>query len=216
MATHLLEIVQDNLAALLTRRALRETLDAYKNVSDLDRAAANKQLLEEFFPDKAPIEVLHSVMRLLLDERVSIRNLPTLLETVADGHANKMNAEMISDIARQRLSRQFISKLRNESGQLPLVRLGENWTSILSERESKDAAGRSDIILAPEEFNKLAQDVRVQLDNAVRQGSNAVIATPAVWRRFVRSVLKTKGVKNPVLSYAELAATERPLILGTV
>ena len=216
LATHLLEIVQDNLAALLTRRALRETLDAYKNVSDPDRAVANKQLLEEFFPDKAPIEVMHNVMRLLLDERVSVRNIPTLLETIAEGHANKMNAEMISDVARQRLSRQFISKLRNETGQLPLVRLGENWTSMLSERESKDASGRSDIVLAPDEFNKLAQDVRVQLDNAARQGSSAVIATPAVWRRFVRSVLKTKGVKNPVLSYAEVAATERPLILGTV
>lgn len=216
LATHLLEVVQDNLAALLTRRALRETLDAYKNVSDLDRAAANKRLLEEFFPDKAPIELLHSVMRLLLDERVSVRNLPTLLETVADGHANKMNAEMISDIARQRLSRQFLSKLRNDAGQLPLIRLGDDWTSMLTERENTDAAGRSDIILAPEEFNKLAQDVRIQLDNAARQGSNAVIATPANWRRFVRSVLKTKGVKNPVLSYAEVAATERPLILGTV
>jgi len=109
-----------------------------------------------------------------------------LLETIAEGHANKMNAEMISDVARQRLSRQFISKLRNETGQLPLVRLGENWTSMLSERESKDASGRSDIVLAPDEFNKLAQDVRVQLDNAARQGSSAVIATPAVWRRFVR------------------------------
>lgn len=216
LATHLLEIVQDNMSSLLTRQALRETLDAYKEVSEPERAEANRRLLDEFFPDKAPIEVLHAVMRLLLDERVSVRNLPTLLETVADGHANKMNAEMISDIARQRLSRQFISKLRNGTGQLPLVRLGEDWTAKLTARETKDASGRSDIVLAPDEFNKLAQDVRMQLDNAARQGNQAVIATPAHWRRFVRSVLKTKGVKNPVLSYAEVAATERPLILGSV
>ena len=55
----------------------------------------------------------------------------------------------------------------------------------------------------------------MQLDQAARSGSYAVIAAPGQWRRFVRSVLKTKGVKNPVLSYAEIAANEKPLILGS-
>lgn len=215
LATHLLEVVQDNLPSLLTRRALRETIDAFKNVTEGERADANKRLLEEFFPDKVPVELLHTVMRLLLEERISVRNLPLLLETVADGKTGGMNAEMIADIARQRLSRQFISKFRNDSGQLPLIRIGDEWSKILAERETRDEKGRSDIALSPDEFNKLAHDVRAQLDEAARKGNYAVIAAPGHWRRFIRSVLKTKGVKNPVLSYSEIAATEKPLILGT-
>ena len=215
LATHLLEVIQDNLPALLTRRALRETLDAFKGVTESERADGNRRLIEEFFPDKAPIELLHSVMRLLLEERISIRNLPLLLETVADGKTANLNAEAIADVARQRLSRQFVGQYRNETGQLPIIRIGEGWSAKLGERETRDEAGRSDIALSPDEFNQFAHDVRAQLDTAARAGSYAVIAAPGHWRRFVRSVLKTKGVKNPVLSYAEIAANEKPLILGS-
>lgn len=215
LATHLLEVIQDNLPALLTRRALRETLDAFKGVTESDRADGNRRLVEEFFPDKAPVELLHSVMRLLLEERISIRNLPLLLETVADGKSGNLNAEAITDVARQRLSRHFVGQYRNETGQLPIIRIGEDWTAKLGERETRDEVGRSDIALSPEEFNQFAHDVRAQLDTAARKGSYAVIAAPGHWRRFIRSVLKTKGVKNPVLSYAEIAANEKPLILGS-
>jgi flagellar biosynthesis protein FlhA len=215
LATHLLEVIQDNLPALLTRRALRETLDAFKGVTEADRASGNKRLVDEFFPDKAPIELLHSVMRLLLEERISIRNLPLLLETVADGKSGNLNAEAITDVARQRLSRHFVGQYRNETGQLPIIRIGDSWTTKLGERETRDDVGRADIALSPEEFNQFAHDVRAQLDTAARKGSYAVIAAPGHWRRFIRSVLKTKGVKNPVLSYAEIAANEKPLILGS-
>ena len=215
LATHLLEVIQDNLPGLLTRRALRETLDAFKGVTESERADGNRRLVEEFFPDKAPIELLHSVMRLLLEERISIRNLPLLLETVADGKAGNLNAEAITDVARQRLSRHFVGQYRNETGQLPIIRIGDDWTAKLGERETRDEVGRSDIALSPEEFNQFAHDVRAQLDTAARAGSYAVIAAPGHWRRFIRSVLKTKGVKNPVLSYAEIAANEKPLILGS-
>jgi flagellar biosynthesis protein FlhA len=215
LATHLLEVIQDNLPALLTRRALRETLDAFKEVTESDRAEGNRRLMEEFFPDKAPIELLHSVMRLLLEERISIRNLPLLLETVADGKSANLSAEAIADVARQRMSRHFVGQYRNETGQLPIIRIGDSWSAKLGERETRDESGRSDIALSPDEFNQFAHDVRAQLDNAARSGSYAVIAAPGHWRRFVRSVLKTKGVKNPVLSYAEIAANEKPLILGS-
>ncbi|MGB3455007.1 MAG: flagellar biosynthesis protein FlhA [Litorimonas sp.] len=215
LATHLLEVIQDNLPALLTRRALRETLDAFKGVTEGERADGNKRLLDEFFPEKAPVELLHSVMRLLLEERISVRNLPLLLETVADGKSANLNAEAIADVARQRLSRQFVGQYRNETGQLPIVRIGDGWAAKLGERETRDEQGRSDIALSPDEFNQFAHDVRAQLDTAARSGAYAVIAAPGHWRRFVRSVLKTKGVKNPVLSYAEIAANEKPLILGS-
>jgi flagellar biosynthesis protein FlhA len=214
LSTHLLEVVQDNLSILLTRRALRDTLDAFRHVSDPARAQANGKLLDEFLPEKVPVETLQAVMRLLLEERVSVRSLPVLLETVADGLGNKLNQDAIADLARQRLGRTFIGKLRNDQGQLPMIRIGSDWENIFAEKEMRDEAGRTDIVLSPDEFNKLAGDVRNQLDDAAKRGTYAVVAAPANRRRFLRTVLKAKGIKNPVLSYNEIAATERPLILG--
>ena len=85
LATHLLEVLKANLARLLTLRGLRRLLDEFTNLSDTARAEANRRLLDELVPEKVPVDLLLAVLRLLLDERVSIRNLPALpiLPTVA-------------------------------------------------------------------------------------------------------------------------------------
>ena len=83
LATHLLEIVKRNFSRLLTLKSLRRLLAEMVNVSDPARAEANRKLLDELIPDKVPTDVLHAVLRLLLDEQVSIRHLPLILEATA-------------------------------------------------------------------------------------------------------------------------------------
>ena len=65
-------------------RGLRRLLDEFTAVSDPARAAQNKRLLEELIPDRVPTDLLLSVLRLLLEERVSIRNLSLILEAIAE------------------------------------------------------------------------------------------------------------------------------------
>ncbi|HHI71609.1 MAG TPA: flagellar biosynthesis protein FlhA, partial [Rhodobacteraceae bacterium] len=84
LATHLLEVIKRNLPRLLTLKALRRLLDEFVNLSDAGRAEANRRLVDELIPDKVPIDLLLSVMRLLLEERVSIRNLPLILEAISE------------------------------------------------------------------------------------------------------------------------------------
>lgn len=84
LATHLLEVMKTNLARLLTLRGLRRLLDEFVTLSDSGRAEANRRLLDELVPEKVPIDLLLSVLRLLLEERVSIRNLPLILELIAE------------------------------------------------------------------------------------------------------------------------------------
>ena len=86
VATHLLEIVKANFGRLFTRRSLRKLLDEFTSLTDSRRAEANRKMLDEFVPDKVPIDTLQSVLRLLLEERVSIRNLPLILEAIAEAH----------------------------------------------------------------------------------------------------------------------------------
>jgi flagellar biosynthesis protein FlhA len=83
LATHLLEVLKANLARLLTLRGLRRLLDEFVTLSDTARAEANRRLLDDLVPDKVPMDLLHAVLRLLLEERVSIRNLPLILEAAS-------------------------------------------------------------------------------------------------------------------------------------
>ena len=84
IAAHLLEVLKQNFGRLFSRRSLRRLLDEFASPSDPTRAAANKRILDEYVPDKVPVELLQSVTRLLLAERVSIRNLPIIFEAVGD------------------------------------------------------------------------------------------------------------------------------------
>lgn len=214
LATHLLEVVQANFTKLLTRRSLRETLDTFRDVSDPERAASNKKLLEEFLPDKVSMETLQGVLRLLLEERISIRNLPVILETIAEAKSSMTAMDQIADFVRQRLSYQFVSKLRDPSGRLPLVQISPDWESKFVNHEITDSSGRKDVALPPDEFNKLASSVKEQLDTSATKGHFAAVATSANRRRFLKTVLTAKGIRNPVISYEEITAGERPAIVG--
>jgi len=214
LATHLLETVQANFTKLLTRRSLRETLETFKDVSDPERAASNKRLLEEFLPEKVPMESLQAVLRLLLEERISIRNIPVILETIAEARGSMTAADQIADFVRRRLSYQFVTKLRDDSGRLPLVQIGPDWETQFSSHEISDGSGRSDVALPPDEFNRLANSVKKQLDLSATKGHFAAVATSAKRRRFLKTVLSAKGIRNPVVSYEEIMSTERPAIVG--
>ena len=74
LATHLLETVKQNFSRLLTLKSLRRLLSEMTNISNPTRSEANRKLLDELIPDKVPVDVLHSVLKLLLAEQVSIRH----------------------------------------------------------------------------------------------------------------------------------------------
>ena len=214
VATHLLEAIQSNFARLLTRRSLRKLMDAFTSVSDPARADANRKLLDEFVPDKVPVDVLQAVLRMLLEERVSVRNLPLILEAIAEARTANQPTEEIVEHVRRRIAFHIVSRLADNDGQLPLIQLAPEWEATFAEHEHDDG-GRSDIALPPEEFNRLAGSVRGMIARAASRAAFPAIATSARRRRFVRQVLDAKGVPNPVLSFEEIGATRNLVLLGT-
>jgi flagellar biosynthesis protein FlhA len=213
LATHLLETIKANFGRLLTRRVVRTILDEYAKPSDPTRAAANRRLLDEFIPDKTPIDLVQAVFRLLLDEGVSIRNIPLVLEATAEARTTFSGPELIAEYVRQKLARQIISPLRNADGELPLIQLAPYWEETFAQREV-DRDGRSDIALAPEEFNRLAQSVSAEIRKATAHRIYPAVVTFSTRRRFVRAVLAAKGIRNPVLSYDEIDPLARPKLVG--
>lgn len=215
LATHLLEVIKQNFSRLLTLKSLRRLLREMASVSDQNRAEANKNLLDELIPDRVPIDILHSVLRMLLDEQVSIRNLPLILEATAEARGQNALPESICEHVRQRLGFQLIAELRRDDGTIPLVQLAPDWEDTFTTYQVDSDRGH-DIALPPELFNLLADNVADKLSRANDDGIYAAIITNTRRRRFLRTVLKAKGIQNPVLSFEEIGADVRPSLVGVV
>ncbi|WP_111429196.1 flagellar biosynthesis protein FlhA [Rhodobacteraceae bacterium DSL-40] len=214
VATHLLETVKSNFGRLLNRRALRKLLDEFTSLSDGRRAEANKRMLDEFIPDKFPTDALQSVLRLLLEERVSIRNLPLILEAIGEVYSPQVSPEAICEHVRHRLGFQLISELREADGALPLIQLNPSWEEMFQKYQLPEGSGIVDVALPPAEFNRLANAIAEKIAHAGGQGRYPAVVTSTKRRRFLHTVLTAKGIRNPVLSFEEIGTSARPAVLG--
>lgn len=215
LATHLLEVVKRNFPRLLTLKSLRRLLEEMVNISSPMRAEANRKLLDELIPDKVPVDVLHSVLRLLLAEQVSIRNLPLILEATAEARGQNSQPEAICELVRQRLGFQLVAEVRRPDGTLPLVQLAPEWEETFSAYQV-DADRGLDIALPPDLFNQLADGVSQKLNDANQNGIYPALVTNTRRRRFLHTVMRAKGISAPVLSFEEIGVDARPSLVGVV
>ncbi|WP_146347523.1 flagellar biosynthesis protein FlhA [Falsiphaeobacter marinintestinus] len=216
LATHLLEVIKQNFSRLLTLKSLRRILGEMTRLSDPARSEANRKLLDELIPDKVPIDTLHAVLRLLLEERVSIRNLPLILEAVAEARIVTTQPEGICEAVRQRLGFQLVAELKRPDGSIPLVQLAPEWEDTFSGYQIESRSGGLDVALPPDLFNQLANGIAERLDQVGNQGIAAALVTSSPRRRFLRTLMHARGISNPVFSFEEIGLEARPALVGVV
>ena len=216
LATHLLEVIKQNFGRLLTFKSLRRLLNEMTQLSDPFRAEANRKLLDDLIPDKVPMDTLHAVLRLLLDERVSIRNIPLILESIAEARIHTTQPESICEHVRQRLGFQLVAEMKREDGTIPLVQLAPEWEDTFSTYQVDASGGNLDVALPPDMFNRLAEGLSDRLNTVTEQGVFAAVVTSTRRRRYLRTILKSRGITNPVLSFEEIGLEARPALVGMV
>ncbi|MCV6823081.1 MULTISPECIES: flagellar biosynthesis protein FlhA [Halocynthiibacter] len=216
LATHLLETIKSNFPRLLTLKALRRILEEFTNLSDESRARANQQLLDELIPEKVPVDLLLSVMRQLLEEQVSVRNLALILEAISEARPVYQKSEGITEHVRQRLGFQLVSEIRRDDGSIPLVQLAPEWEATFNQYQIEGDRGQIDVALPPDEFNSLADGIAQKVARAGENGAFPAIVTSRMRRRFLRTVLTAKGISNPVLSFEEIGTDAKPALVGFV
>jgi len=216
LATHLLEVIKQNFSRLLTLKGLRRLLDEARNLSDQTRSQANAKLIDDLIPDKVPMELLLSVLRLLLDERVSIRNLPLILEAVSEARGAQAKPEHICEYVRQKLGFQLVAELRREDGTIPLVQLAPEWEDLFRSHQINGEQGAIDVALPPDVFNSLGNSITEKINRVAEMGVQAAVVTSVNRRRFLKTVLSAKGLMNPVLSFEEIGVDAKPSLVGMV
>jgi flagellar biosynthesis protein FlhA len=215
LATHLLEVIKQNFPRLLTLKALRRLLNEMTRLSDPVRAEANRKLLDELIPDKVPVDTLLAVLRLLLEERVSIRNMPLILEATAEARIHTTVPENICEHVRQRLGFQLVSEMKRDDGSIPLIQLAPEWEDTFATYQVETQGG-IDVALPPDLFNKLADNMTDKLNTVSEQGLFPALVTSTRRRRYLKTILKARGVSNPVLSFEEIGLDARPSLVGMV
>ncbi|GGH39444.1 flagellar biosynthesis protein FlhA [Cribrihabitans marinus] len=216
LATHLLEVIKQNFARLLTLKSLRRLLSEMTRLSDPARSEANRKLLDELIPDRVPVDTLHAVLRLLLEERVSVRNLPLILEAIAEARLIATQPEAICEHVRLRLGFQLVGEMKRADGTIPLVQLAPEWEETFATYQIETTPGAVDIALPPDLFNRLSERVTERLNAVSEQGIHPALVTSTPRRRFLRTILKARGISNPVLSFEEIGLEARPSLVGVV
>jgi len=152
----------------------------------------------------------------LLEERVSVRNLPLVLEAIAELRGAPLAPEAICEHVRRRLGFQLVADLKRSDGTIPLIQLAPEWEQAFSRYQIDGERGLQDVALPPEDFNRLANAMGVQVARAADLGIHPALVTSSLRRRFLRSVAGARGLPVPVLSYDEIGAEARPALVGVI
>lgn len=216
LATHLLEVIRRNFGRLLTLKSLRRLMDEMVTLTNPARAEANRKLLDDLIPDKVQMDTLHQVLRLLLDEQVSIRNLPLILEAISEMRGQQTQPEVICEHVRQRLGFQLVASMRRDDGTIPLIQLAPEWEETFLRHQIEGSQGGLDVALPPDRFEALTSGLAHQIGEAGNRGVSPAVVTSARRRRYVRTVMAAKGMSNPVMSFEEIGLEARPALIGVV
>ena len=138
-----------------------------------------------------------------------------ILEATAEARGQNAMPEAICEHVRQRLGFQLVAEMRRADGTLPLVQLAPEWEDTFATYQV-DAERGLDIALPPDLFNTLADNMSNKMADASRDGIYAAVVTNTRRRRFLRTVMRAKGISNPVFSFEEIGVDARPALVGVV
>jgi flagellar biosynthesis protein FlhA len=160
---------------------------------------------------------LQNVIRLLLEERVSVRNFPIILESIADAKNFTDDIEKITERVRRKLSLQISTSLIDHEKTIPLVQIGNEWEEIFRQYEMRDGNGiLQDVALPPSEITNLVTAINAKLQEAGKQGRYASITCPGERRRLIRAIMDAKQMRQSVIAYEEIHPRVTPALLAVV
>ncbi len=208
MLTHLSEVISNNLAQLLSYKDMRALLDR------LD--PEYKRLIEDICPAQISFSGLQAVLKLLLAERVSIRNLHLILEAVAEIVPHARRSEQVVEHVRMRMAQQICGDLSN-GGTLNVLRLGGKWDLTFHESLKRDAKGEVvEFDIDPRLVEQFGTEASGAIRERMKTGGNFALVTSPDARPYVRMIVERMFPSLPVLSHVEIARGVEIHSLGTI
>jgi flagellar biosynthesis protein FlhA len=207
LSTHLTELLKTNMSDLLSYGEVQKLLK--------ELPKEQSELVKDIVPTHVTISGIQRVLQLLLAERISIRDLSTILEGIADALAFSRNPAVIVEHVRARLARQICAANTSPMGYLPLIALSAKWEQAFAESLIGQGEERS-LAMQPSKLSEFMTATRDAFERAAREGESPVLVTSAAIRPFVRSLVERFRAQTPVLSQAEIHPRARLKTVGSV
>lgn len=207
LSTHLTELLKSNMSDLLSYGEVQKLL------KELPKEQA--ELVKDIVPAQITVSGIQRVLQLLLTERISIRDLSTILEGIADAVAFSRNPATIVEHVRARLARQICAQNTSMNGYLPLIALSAKWEQAFAESIIGTGEERN-LAMQPSKLSEFINLVRERFEQAAREGEAPVLVTSAAIRPFVRSLVERFRAQTTVMSQSEVHPRARLKTVGSI
>lgn len=197
MLTHLSEVIRSNLGNLMSYKDLRALTDRMD--------PEYKRLLDETCPSLLSYSGLQAILKLLLGERVSIRNLHLILEAIAEVAPHVRKPEAIVEHVRHRLCQQICGDIAQDNV-LRIARLGSRWDATIVQSLKRDGKGEVlEFDLDPRLIEQFASELTSALKPLIDNGEQFAVVTAPEARPYVRMIVDRLFPSLPVLSHIEIS-----------
>jgi flagellar biosynthesis protein FlhA len=207
LTTHLTEILKENMPDLLSYSEVQKLLK--------ELPAEQKKLVDDLVPNIVTVATIQRVLQALLRERVSIRDLPAILEGIGEAMPHTASVTLLVEQVRARLARQLSFAYRGDDGALPIVTLTAEWENAFADA----LVGQGDdkqLALAPSRLQDFVRGIRETFERAALAGDSPVLLTSPAIRPYVRSIIERFRGQTPVLSQNEVHPRAKLKTVGTI
>jgi len=208
LATHLTEIVREHMAELLSFSETQKLLD--------ELPKEQQKLVSDLIPSQIGVSALQRVLQSLVSERVSIRDLPTILEGVQEAlAANLRTLPGMLAVVRAKLARQISEAARGHGTHVPLITLSPEWEVAFSEALVGPPEDRQ-LAMETSKLQEFLGRLRDMLEKAEEQGENAVLLCSGALRPHLRAIVERFRPATSVLAQQEIHPRVRIRTLGSI
>jgi flagellar biosynthesis protein FlhA len=195
MITHLAETLKQVSHLILTRQEVQSLIDRVKE--------SNPALIAELLPDLVNLGIIQRVLQNLLREGVPIKNLPLILETLADYAPVTKNPDELSEQVRRRLGTYFISQYESEPGLIKCITIDPRLEQTLMTRIQRSHF-ETTLALDPNTAQYLLRELTIRSNSLAEQGLSPITILTAELRLAFKRFFEPSLPKLIVLSYQEL------------
>ncbi|MBI3709905.1 MAG: flagellar biosynthesis protein FlhA [Proteobacteria bacterium] len=207
ITTHLTEIIKDNMAEMLSYSETQKLLD------ELGRE--HQKLVADIIPSQITVGGAQRVLQNLLSERVSIRDLQSILEAVSEACTHTRNVTAITEHVRARLARHISDTNTNAAGIIPLVTLSPEWEQAFAESLIGQGDERQ-LSMAPSRLQEFIAKVRQTFERHAMMGETPVLLTSPLARPYIRSIVERFRPMTTVMSQNEIHPKARIKTVGSI
>ena len=206
VATHLSQIMKSHAHELLGREEVQQLLD--------NLAKSSPKLVDGFVPDLIPLGVFHRVLKNLLEDGIPIRDIRTIVETIASEAHTSQDPDALTAVLRTALKRLIVQNINDIESDIPVITLNHELEQIL--QNSVEMANQGNVSIEPGLADRLHQSLSESAQQMEASGKPAILLVPGQLRQVLSKFIRHTIPAMHVLAYNEIPDNRNVLVVATI